>query len=102
MDGHGNIAPSDLLKACAGTELEMETTPNQTPICEFEVSKVMMPLETSPFEAAISHRWIQQGATSEPDTIPRRLVLTNVHTSSKLQFEMCFVDGVAGEVCEDL
>ena len=79
VDGHGNIAPQELLQACAGTELEMETTPNQTPICEFEVSRIIMPLETSPFEAAINHRWMQHTPASEPETIPRRLVLTNVH-----------------------
>lgn len=76
VDSQGTVEPKELLQACSGTELEMETTPNQTPICEFEVSRVFMPLESTAFELIASTHW-PQSHSFEPEFIPRRLVLTN-------------------------
>eukprot|EP00210_Caulerpa_lentillifera_P007523 g7188.t1 len=77
VDSQAKVEPMELIQACSGTELEMETTPNQTPICEFEVSRVFMPLETTAFEVIANSHWPQTGSSFEPESIPRRLVLTN-------------------------
>ena len=103
VDAHGSVTPRELLQAVAGTELEMETTPNQTPICEFEVSKILMPLETCAFETAASQRWMQPVVHLEPEAIPRRLVLTNVASRAQPHCLTCvMLDGFVGEVCTNV
>ena len=103
MDTQGRATAQELLQACAGTELEMEATPNQTPICEFEVWRIFMPLETSAFEAAASSRWLQPTTQIEPETAPRRLVLTNVRSTLTPPPSMRDVtDGAVGASREDV
>lgn len=77
VDDQGQIESKQLLEACTALELEMATTPNQVPICEWEVSRINLSLEMlNPIELERSCRGEWDNETLEIEEVQRRLVLT--------------------------
>lgn len=72
------MSGKELLEACAAAEREMAVVPWEAPICEWEVGRVEVPLDSPPIVELGTPRGELHRSVSALDTSPRRLVLSQV------------------------